>query len=1036
MWSSSSLRSLLLASLLFSLSTFAMGNAAPVVDLVSFSSTPQAGGTVVITCAAHDPDGTVMSMQLQVSGGTLPQGGTTQSVAVAPAASVTGSLAWSVPAAGAWVVTCTVNDNGGIFGGSAVGTLAQPVVVAPASGSVPVIDALLVPQATVRVGDTLHLSAAAHDGDGDPLTFTWSASLGSLSASGDSATWTAPDTSGTATLTLVVNDGTGLSATATASVEVRLARYGGAMPAVMTAPRRVSVAPGGELHVIDAASGRLTLLTPRGEVKGVFSVPEVALSVTPCWGELLVATQSGRIYRLTLQGRPAGELSLSQGPAAWPSALACDAVRGLLYIAERDAGRVRAVWRDGSTAFAHTTTGATELVAPMDLAIDPALRRLWVLIESPQGSTTMQVHGYTLDGNYAGSMAPFGAGPGRVTRGAGLAVGADGRLYVADAFQSVVQIYDPTGTPLGELGTFGTGAGELQQPSGLALTARGDLVVANTGGARLEIFGSGQPLPACAGDADCDGLPDAWELANGFNPNDPRDALADVDGDGLTNAQEYALGTSPRGRDSDKDRYSDGEELLAGLNPLDPLDHRPVLVELSTTESDPGLVRLDSQLQGRGFCRVRWTQVAGQRVVLRDASSATPGFVERRPGTYRFAGTPQCDRLTGSPTTVSAIVRDTAPRAEAGRLAVVKAGEAFTLDATSSWDPNDGAVRYTWDQVLGPPRLSPTAAAEPQVRAWGPGLYSFQLTAQDAAGHTNTAEVPVLVVDPTRPAPTVMAVSPVQGQVGEALLLDASESSGAPGAVLTFAWRQLEGPAAALQPGPLASQRTFVPTTAGHYRFEVSATEGLQTAPWQPIDVYVAASAAGLPVAATPPSRSGVVGEPLTLSGVQSHGVGLGAQLSYRWRQVSGPAAGLTNTTLESATVVPFAPGLAVFELIVTEGELESLPARVTVESSAPGRARPVATAEGPAVTTALLEVVLDGSASTSGGPSPLRFRWTQVAGPWVALDDARGALAAFTPRLPGLYVFELEVDDGKTRSAPASVGVLVFPASSAGGRP
>lgn len=426
----------------------------------------------------------------------------------------------------------------------------------------------------------------------------------------------------------------------------------------------------------------------------------------------------------------------------------------------------------------------------------------------------------------------------------------------------------------------------------------------------------------------------------------------------------------------------------------------------------------------------------GQRVTLRDSQSATPGFVGRRPGTYRFAGTPQCDGLVGQPATISAVVRDVAPRAEAGRLAVVKAGESFSLDATASWDPNDGPVSFTWDQVLGPPRLVTTRAAEPQVRAYGPGLYSFQLTTQDGAGHPSTAEVPVLVVDPTRPAPTVMVVSPVQGQVGDSLLLDASESSGPPGTVLGFAWRQLSGPAATLQPTARSSQVSFVPPAAGHFRFEVSASEGVQTAPWQTIDVYVAATAAGLPVAATPPSKTGTVGEPLTLSGVQSHGVGLGASLSYRWRQLSGPAAGLTNATQESATVVPFSPGVAVFELSVTEGEQESLPVQVTVESSVPGRTRPTARAEGPAVTTAMLEVILDGNASTGGGAAPLRYRWTQVAGPWVALEDPRAALSAFTPRLPGLYVFELEVDDGTTRSAPASVGVLVFPASAPGGRP
>ena len=70
--------------------------------------------------------------------------------------------------------------------------------------------------------------------------------------------------------------------------------------------------------------------------------------------------------------------------------------------------------------------------------------------------------------------------------------------------------------------------------------------------------------PTALTDADGDGLPQWWELDNGFSDGNFADAAQDSDGDGSTNTQEFARGTNPQLADTDGDGLKDGVETNTG----------------------------------------------------------------------------------------------------------------------------------------------------------------------------------------------------------------------------------------------------------------------------------------------------------------------------------------------------------------------------------------------------------------------------------------------------------------------------------------
>ncbi len=133
---------------------------------------------------------------------------------------------WRAPAtqppSGACTVSVAPNDG---RGGSTQGSLSITIGLPEVPNATPVIDQTFQSANTVPAGGTLDVLVMAHDPEGTALTFTWSASGGTLgtpttSASQSEVLWTAPASGGPFTLTAVVKDAGGAQATQTFTVSL------------------------------------------------------------------------------------------------------------------------------------------------------------------------------------------------------------------------------------------------------------------------------------------------------------------------------------------------------------------------------------------------------------------------------------------------------------------------------------------------------------------------------------------------------------------------------------------------------------------------------------------------------------------------------------------------------------------------------------------------------------------------------------------------------------------------------------------------
>lgn len=172
---------------------------------------------------------------------------------------------------------------------------------------------------------------------------------------------------------------------------------GGTAPATFSFPQNIAVDSSGTIYVADYTKGRVQ------------------------------AFSAALVHRWTATGMPGA------------TGIALDQSGGRLFVAAPIADKVfvlSAGTGAKSTLAIPSGTAAGRLSRPIGVAVD-AQRNIWV------SDNANRVQQFRPDGTYTGTtIGSFGSGPGQFNTPMGLAFGPDGLLYVADAFNDRVQVFD------------------------------------------------------------------------------------------------------------------------------------------------------------------------------------------------------------------------------------------------------------------------------------------------------------------------------------------------------------------------------------------------------------------------------------------------------------------------------------------------------------------------------------------------------------------------------------------------------------------
>ncbi len=426
-----------------------------------------------------------------------------------------------------------------------------------------------------------------------------------------------------------------------------------------------------------------------------------------------------------------------------------------------------------------------------------------------------------------------------------------------------------------------------------------------------------------------------------------------------------------------------------------------------------------------------WMQTGGPAVDIFAPQSPNPGFVSPNvtsDQTLTFSLDVFDGKLRGETVFVNILVKadNQAPVADAGRDDTVASNTYYPLNGSNSHDPEGDELTYHWIQTAGP-SVDIFAPQSPNPGFVSPNVTSnetltFALNVFDGELYSETVFVNILVTGLNQ-APIADAGRDDTVAPNTYYPLNGSNSHDPEGEGLTYHWIQTAGPSVDIF-APQSPNPGFVSpnvTTNQTLTFALNVFDGELYS--ETVFVNILVKVANLaPVADA--GRDDTVDENAyyALNGSNSFDPE-GAELTYHWIQVAGPAVdifapespnpGFVAPSVDSTQTLTFA-------LNVFDGELRSDTAMVNIVINKNNEA-PIADAGDNSNMKQGGSATLNGTASYDPeGLDIASYQWTQVSGPLALLMNTTSANPTYVAPVgvSGTMVFQLQVSDGVKTSA------------------